>query len=217
MDRASAINRLDDLFYECRELLKEHPAFLTKYKSEFKKIELAVANTKRVNQLRALWPDVTSQAFLDLDSNQSVPFVTMMIGLAKRHYRVQPLSMFLFWRRMCATGQDNILTYFSWSRFESTFTDKTETVLAKDLLRVCSDNQSFLDNIGKCLADNQSVDYKIRELLGGLSMQSDVRSAWKKWCMTNHPDKGGDPEQFLKVKLVYDEWCEINSQQKDKL
>ena len=89
---------------------------LTKYKSEFKKIELAVANTKRVNQLRALWTDVPSQAFTDLDSNQSVPFVTMMIGLAKRHYRVQPLSMFLFWRRMCATGQDNIFTYFSWSR-----------------------------------------------------------------------------------------------------
>lgn len=216
MDRASAINRLDDLFYECRELLKEHPVFLTKYKSEFKKIELAVANTKRVNQLRALWPDVPSQAFLDLDSNQSVPFVTMMIGLAKRHYRVQPLSMFLFWRRMCATGQDNILTYFSWGRFEATFTDKTETVLAKDLLRVCSDNQSFLDNIGKCLADNQSVDYKIRELLGGLSMQSDVRAAWKKWVMANHPDKGGDPEHFLKVKLVYDEWCKINSQQSTK-
>ena len=29
--------------------------------------------------------------------------------------------------------------------------------------------------------------------------------------MTHHPDKGGDPENFLKVKLVYDEWCEINS------
>lgn len=216
MDRASAINRLDDLLWECREIFKEHPELLTKYKAEWKKIELAVANTKRVNQLRALWPDVPSQAFLDLDSNQSVPFVTMMIGLTKRHYRVQPMSMFLFWRRMCATGQDNILTYFSWGRFEATFTDTAKMVTANDLLRVCSDNQIFLDNIGKCLADNQSVDYKIRELLGGLSMQSDVRSAWKKWCMTNHPDKGGDQEQFLKVKLVYDEWCEINSQQSTK-
>jgi hypothetical protein len=34
--------------------------------------------------------------------------------------------------------------------------------------------------------------------------------------MTNHPDKGGDPENFLKVKLVYDEWCEINKQQSTK-
>ena len=211
MDRASAINRLDDLFYECRELFKEHPVLLAKYKSEFKKIELAVSNTKRVNQLRALWTDVPSQAFLDLDSNQSVPFVTMMLGLAKRHYRVQPMSMFLFCRRMCATGQDNVLTYFSWGRFEATFTDKSKVVVANDLLRVCSDNQSFLDNVGKCLADNQSVDYKIRELLGGLSMQSDIKTAWKKWVMTHHPDKGGDPENFLKVKLVYDEWCEINS------
>lgn len=211
MDKADASNRLDDLLWECRGIFKEHPELMTKYKSEWKKLELAVTNTKRVHKLMKLWTSVPQSAFQDLDSQQSVPFVTMMIGLAERHYRVQPLSMFMFWRRMCATGQDNVLTYFSWGRFEQTFTDKSQSVTASDLLRVCSDNQSFLDSVGKCMADNQSVDYRIRELLGGLSMQSDVRSAWKKWCMANHPDKGGDPEVFLKVKLVYDEWNEINS------
>ena len=62
------------------------------------------------------------------------------------------------------------------------------------------------------LADDQSVDFKIRELLGGLSMKSDVRKAFKEWAMTNHPDKGGDAEKFLAVKLVYDEWLDIQKQ-----
>lgn len=216
MDKADALNRLSDLLWECRGILKEHPTLSTKFKADCKSIELAVANSKRVNELRKYWTGVPDSAFLDLDTNQSVPFVTTMLGLAKRKYRVVPLSMFMFWRRMCSTGQDNVLTYFSWGRFEATFTDKSRLVTANDLLRVCSDNQSFLDNVGKCLADNQSVDYKIRELLGGLSMQSDIRAAWKKWAMTNHPDKGGDPENFLKVKLVYDEWCEIDKQQSTK-
>jgi hypothetical protein len=47
-------------------------------------------------------------------------------------------------------------------------------------------------------------------LLGGLSKTSDVRAAWKKWAMVNHPDKGGDPDRFLQVKVVYDEWCTLN-------
>ena len=64
------------------------------------------------------------------------------------------------------------------------------------------------NGVDKVLADDQSVDFKIRELLGGLSMKSDVRKAFKEWAMTNHPDKGGDAETFLKVKLVYDEWLE---------
>ena len=32
--------------------------------------------------------------------------------------------------------------------------------------------------------------------------------------MTNHPDKGGDQQKFLEVKVCYDEWCAINNKQK---
>ena len=110
---------------------------------------------------------------------------------------------------MVATGQDALLTYFSWKRFEETFTGRMVT--AQDLIRVCSDNEAFLTNVGKVLADDQSIDFKIRELLGGLSMQSDVKKAWHEWAKLNHPDKGGDAETFLKVKLVYDEWVNIQN------
>lgn len=110
---------------------------------------------------------------------------------------------------MIATGQENVITYFSWERFEATFTG--DVVHATDIMRVCVDNEHLLNNITTALADDKCVDFKIRELLGGISMQSDVRQAWKKWAMANHPDKGGDPELFLNVKLVYDEWCEIQS------
>jgi hypothetical protein len=76
-------------------------------------------------------------------------------------------------------------------------------------LRQCVSNEQILDRITESLKSDTSVDYRIRELLGGLSMQSDVTAAWKKWCMTNHPDKGGDPEKFLEVKLVYEEWRDL--------
>jgi hypothetical protein len=132
-----------------------------------------------------------------------------MLGLAKRRYRVHQMSTVLWWRRMIATGQENVITYFSWERFDATFTG--DVVHATDIMRVCVDNEQLLNNITAALADDKCVDFKIRELLGGISMQSDVRQAWKKWAMANHPDKGGDPELFLKVKLVYDEWCEIQN------
>jgi hypothetical protein len=108
---------------------------------------------------------------------------------------------------MVAAGQQHILTYFSWPALERL---QTFTVTGSDLLRACTDNIALLEQVKNILADDASVDFRIRELLGGLSKTSDVRAAWKKWVMLNHPDKGGDPDKFLQVKVVYDEWCTLN-------
>lgn len=201
------INEIDDIFWRLEAIIRVSPEYLRKVKPKWKHLEQTATNTARLFKLQKHWLDIPQSVILELNTQQSVPFVTVMLGLAERKYTVSQLSMVNWWRRMCATGQEQILTYFSWKRFAETFFGKT--VVASDLLRVCSDNEEFLQNVGRILADDQSVDFKIRELLGGLSMKSDVKKAFKEWAMTNHPDKGGDAETFLRVKLVYDEWCDI--------
>lgn len=205
------LNEIDDIFWRLEAIIRVSPEYLRKVKPKWKHLEQTATNTARLFKLQKHWPDIPQSVILELNTQQSVPFVTVMLGLAERKYKVSQLSMVNWWRRMCATGQDEILTYFSWKRFAETFFG--QTVVASDLLRVCSDNEAFLENVGRVLADDQSVDFKIRELLGGLSMKSDVKKAFKEWAMTNHPDKGGDAETFLRVKLVYDEWCDIQKKQ----
>lgn len=201
------LNEIDDIFWRLEAIIRVSPEYLRKVKPKWKHLEQTATNTARLFKLQKHWLDIPQSVILELNTQQSVPFVTVMLGLAERKYTVSQLSMVNWWRRMCATGQEQILTYFSWKRFAETFFGKT--VVASDLLRVCSDNEEFLQNVGRILADDQSVDFKIRELLGGISMKSDVKKAFKEWAMTNHPDKGGDAETFLRVKLVYDEWCDI--------
>lgn len=213
------INEIDDIFWRLETIVRTSPEYLRKVKPKWRHLEQTATNTRRLFKLQERWPDIPQSVLLELNTQQSVPFVTVMLGLLERRYIVNQVSMIQWWRRMVATGQDTLLTYFSWKRFEETFTGRMVT--AQDLIRVCTDNETFLTNVGKVLADDQSVDFKIRELLGGLSMKSDVRKAFKEWAMTNHPDKGGDAEKFLAVKLVYDEWLDIQKnntqQQKDEL
>lgn len=201
------LNEIDDIFWRLEAIIRVSPEYLRKVKPKWKHLELTATNTARLFKLQARWRDLPQSVLLELNTQESAPFVVIMLGLLDRKYHVNQVSMVQWWRRMIATGQEALITYFSWGRFESTFTGTVVT--GQDLLRVCTENEAFLQNIGRVLADDQSVDFKIRELLGGLSMKSDVRKAFKEWAMTNHPDKGGDAETFLKVKIVYDEWLEI--------
>ena len=205
------LNDIDDIFWRLEAIVRVSPEYLRKVKPKWKHLEQTATNTARLFKLQKHWPDIPQSVILELNTQQSVPFVTVMLGLLERKFKVNQVSMVMWWRRMLATEQNTLLTYFSWKRFEETFTG--DFVTAQDLLRVCSDNEAFLENVGRVLADDQSVDFKIRELLGGLSMKSDVKKAFKEWAMTNHPDKGGDAETFLRVKLVYDEWCDIQKKQ----
>lgn len=207
--QAEIKNELDDIFWRLDAIVRTAPECGKEIQSKTKKLLAVAENCKRVIQLQKAWPDMPQSVLLELSTEQSKPFVTVMLGLHKRRYVVSQMSMVNWWRRMCATGQEYLLTYFSWNKLEETFTGRT--VLAQDLMRVCTDNQQLLNNITAAMSNDKCVDFKIRELLGGLSANSDVRKAWKDWAMHNHPDKGGDAETFLAVKLVYDEWCEIQN------
>ena len=201
---------VDDIFWKLDQMLRTNPELIRKLKPRWKQLEQTSSNTARVLKLQKLWwCDIPQSTLLELSTQQSAPFVTLLIGLAERKYKANQISLLLWWRRLVATGQEHILSYFSWKRLEETFFGKC--ILGSDILRVCTDNEALLNNINAALSNDKTVDFKIRELLGGLSMQADVRKAWKAWAIRNHPDKGGDAETFLKVKLVYDEWTEIQN------
>mgnify|MGYP004443807635 CR=1 FL=1 len=203
-----SVHEIDEVFGQLDSLLRKHPDLIKRMKPKWKALEQTATNTNRIAKLQKLCPTFVSSSLQELNTQQSAPFVTLLIGLYERKYMVSQMSMMMMWRRLVASGQENIISYFSWKRMEETFFSKI--VLAQDILRVCTDNETLLNNINAALADDKCVDFKIRELLGGISMAADVKKAWKEWALRNHPDKGGDTETFLRVKLVYEEWCEIH-------
>lgn len=207
------INELDDITWRLETIFRRDPSLMRKWKPKVKALERAATNTARAYTLAQLWDGAVPQSvILDLATEESAPFVKVAIGLYQKGYKHSPMSLCLWWRRMLSVNEQAVLTYFSWPSLERL---EVETVTGSDLLRACTDNQALLENIKSILADDQTVDFRIRELLGGLSMTSDVKVAWKKWAMTNHPDKGGDPEHFLQVKVVYDEWLTLQKEKKD--
>lgn len=207
------INELDDITWKLENIFRTDPTLMRKWKPKVKRLEETATNTARIFQLAERWSDVPQSLLLEFNTSESAPFIKVCIGLGKWKYNVSHTSLLLWWRRMLATGQQHLLTYFSWPALERL---ETFTVTGSDLLRACTDNIALLNQVNSILADDNSIDFRIRELLGGLSKTSDVKTAWKKWVMVNHPDKGGDPEKFLQVKVVYDEWITLNENKQDK-
>lgn len=202
---SESLLELDDIFWKLDSIIRLNPELLKKVSPKWKKLEATARRVLRVHKLQGMpdWASCPQAVLLELTTEESEPFVQVALGLATRKFRVNQVSLVLWWRRLVATGNAAILTYFGWDHFEV-----EGIVTGQDLLRQCTKNEDILKNITEALKSDTTVDYRIRELLGGLSKQSDVKAAWKKWCMTNHPDKGGDAENFLRVKLVYEEWLD---------
>ena len=158
------------------------------------------------------WCTFSQSVLLDLATEQSEPFVKLCIQLCKRGIPHSPASLVMWWRRMVATGQANTITYFTWL----TFKWGGGVVTGQDILYNCTRTQQMFDAVLTTVQSDSVLDCHLRELLGGLGSKSDIHQAWKKFCMTNHPDKGGDPQKFLEVKVCYDEWCAVNDKQKKK-
>ena len=156
------------------------------------------------------WCTFNQSVLLDLATEQSEPFIKLCIQLCKRGIPHSPASLVMWWRRMVATGQTNIITYFTWL----TFKWSGGVVTGQDILYNCTRTQQMFDAVLTTVQSDSVLDCHLRELLGGLGSKADIHQAWKKFCMANHPDKGGDPQKFLEVKVCYDEWCAVNDKQK---
>lgn len=189
-----------------------NPKNITQVTRAVSKLQKKATNLVRLNKLRQEWTEVPNDTLDCLMTEQSAPFVILMLSLIKRGYKPNQVSLVLWWRRLCATGLEHTITYFSWDRFDKLmFSHNSKVVYGQDIMRVCVETEVMLKDFSDSLNADNNVEYRIRELLGGLSLKADVKKAFKEWAMANHPDKGGDPEQFLKVKLVYDEWIHCHT------
>jgi hypothetical protein len=201
---------LDDIFWKLEELVRTDSKVIRKLKPRFKKLCEQATDFDRVEKLSHFpaWQQVGQSNLLSLTTRTSAPFVKVALGLAQRRLPHSPVSLMLWWRRMVAVGQTSVLTYFSWTAAEEFA--KYSVITGSDLARIRIGNEQMFRDFQATFQDDRSVELTIREALGGLSMQSDVRKAWKEWALRNHPDKGGDAEEFLRVKLIYDEWVSLH-------
>ena len=156
------------------------------------------------------WSVFNQSVLLELATEQSEPFIKLCIQLCKRGIAHSPASLVMWWKRMVATGQSSTITYFTWL----TFKWNGGVVTGQDILYNCARTKAMFDAILVTVESDDTIDYHLRELLGGLGSKADIHTAWKNFCMKNHPDKGGDPQKFLEVKVCYDEWCTINNNNK---
>lgn len=129
-------------------------------------------------------------------------FVRLMIGLSKRKYTYNVISMHRWWRRLKACNQQNIIAFFTYIGFvQPGFIDWGV------LYAHCCRTKSVFDEMLDVYKSDKSVELNLRALLG-ISMQKDIEQAWRKWAKENHPDKGGSEERFVLVKAAYEEWHE---------
>lgn len=203
------VTELDDIFWKLEQLVRTDSKVIKKLKPRFKKLCEQATDFDRVEKLSRFpsWQTVGQSNLLSLTTHESAPFVKVALGMAQRRLPHSPVSLMLWWRRLVSCGQSAILTYFSWTAAEELA--RYTTITGSDIARICIGNEQMFRDFQETFSDNRSVELTIREELGGLSMQSDVRKAWKEWALRNHPDKGGDPEKFLRVKLIYDEWVSL--------
>ena len=153
------------------------------------------------------WCTFNQSILMELATEQSEPFIDLCTQLCKRGFTHSPVSLVRWWKRMIGAGQTNVLTYFTWL----TFNPGKAVVTGSDILYNCTRSQQMFDAVLVTLESDDVLDHHLRELLGGLGSKSDIHEAWKKFAKANHPDKGGDPERFLEVKVCYDEWCAIHN------
>ena len=193
--------------------MRNHPEYFKLYVAPWaKKLEAECKLREKLEELRTFpeWSVVPYSMLADFLTEQSRPFIALCIQLNKRGYRHVPISLIRWWRRMIATAETNLITYFSWLNFHYTGC----VICGTDIMMNCARTKDAFNDLCKVFDSDHHLDCHLRELLGGLGSNADIHEYWKKFCMKNHPDKGGDPQKFLEVKVCYDEWCAVNNKQK---
>lgn len=161
------------------------------------------------------WNKFAQGVILELSNPVDQPFVRLMLSLTREKFNYNPMQMHLWWRRLKATDQRHIITYFNLTKFCNDFPDRNTFITWVNIVDNCSITQDILNKVMEGMKSNRDVELNLRSRLG-VSMTADLREAWKKWAKNNHPDKGGDLETFVITKACYEEWDAINSKQTSK-
>ena len=176
-------------------------------------ISVRNAVNKNVSKLKQLdgWASMPDEAFELLRCIKAKVFVSIMLKAAKEHYHTNGMCMMHLWKRLVASGQENILTYVVWKRIESvcqndkylsTFRLLDAAALGKDIISRIDDGTT-----------SESIKMKLCAalMIGDLSISDkDLKASWRDWAIEHHPDHGGDPDVFISVKTIYELWSETN-------
>lgn len=197
----------DELLSKLERLVMDNPKLVNTLKHDVLKlcddVKLREYNRKVID--RTIFNPMPQYVKLELLDKVHNPFIRLIDSLVKCGYRnVSILSMYRMWKSLIATNNTSLLTYFNITKFD---VPKDNIVVGNDIINNCSLTREAVDNV---LSSFNEHTYRLTlcEMLGGISLESDIHLKWKEWAKKHHPDKGGDTETFIKVKIAYDVWCE---------
>ena len=189
-----------------KEMVITHPECIPEIKKEAKATLELIGYCETLCRLRKYldWDKFDWSVMSTWANKVDEPFVKLMISLAKNGYQYNVISMHKWWRRLKAVNQQHIIGYFSYQGFPKP-KEITQTIWWDLLYAQCCKTKSVFEEFNKVYQDDTFVEMNLRALLG-ISTKSDIKEAWHKWTMTNHPDKGGSVEKFVLVKAAYEEY-----------
>lgn len=195
-----------ELTKEITRLVYADPRLMTDVNRWYLRLKQNMLNRKVVYRLQACpgWSNFNITVLLEFANNRDIPFVHLMIRLAKDRVKLNVISMHRWWRRMIATGQEHIITYLNYPKLMSSY--HKDCMTYDDILFACTESKTVFDTLYTTLHSNKVIDFELREALGGISMATDIHKAWHDWAKLHHPDKGGDAETFIRTKTIYEEW-----------
>lgn len=192
-----------------RELPFARPDLCNDIKAEAKLIITRCEYVDKILQLRKYcdWSLFSWPVMAQMANAVDMPFIKLMLSLAKHNYKYSAISMHMWWRRLKAVDQQHLITYFSYVNFEI---PKGNRVEWSDVYKQCCRTQETFQQYSSLYDNNKTVEIRLRTLLG-ISMQTDIRQAWLEWVKHNHPDKGGRADVFILTKAAYEEYQNVNS------
>lgn len=176
-------------------------------KRMFKELEERWRVESLVNQLHKTrsFKDAPQSFMLSLMNRVDEPFVRLMLTL--KGYRMIHVAMHIWWRGLKAIDRNNLVTYFNLAEFQRTHY-KGSAVGTSDIMENLVKNEETLRNISESIGSKYTIETSLRAKLG-ISGTSDIETAWKRFAMVHHPDKGGDIELFITTKAAYEAWKEM--------
>lgn len=205
---------MDSLFKLVQDKVMEKPSQLKLVNAFAKRL------TARVQAKRVVDKVVSCQKWKELDflvqaidweealNGVDLPFFKLVKSLEENKAPYSPTMLWSWWRRMKATNQQTAIQFVNMQELL-----KFNFVNGDAILSCCNLTKQFLDNLRNLTQSDNAVFMVLCQRIG-LVADPDcdpelVHSAWKKWAVKNHPDKGGDLESFVLAKCAYEEWRDV--------
>lgn len=205
MDEYELQQRLKAIEFE----LQVNPSRMRAVKQWYRTVVRAHDNNVLVERLFKCdgWDKFAWSIRSEMANDVDAIFIRLMLRLYKDRIGVNPISMHMWWRRMKAMHQFQLLTYLDYTGLVKSLVERY--VDHTMILPYCISSRDTLAQLTELLSSNDQLDLTMRAHLGA-SMATDIPLAWVEWAKDNHPDKGGDSDKFVIVKACYEEWQQNN-------